>query len=146
MRIQFVSVLLFLCQTVLAEQVLQAKASVMGSVKNKKKEIAEAQFKQGKSDLNLVFDSEHLSPGSYQLEVKRDCQSKAKGWKVGEFKTQSGYISTEFVHSIEKTKINIFDLEQPSYLAVLKKGKTISCTEIKVLELPAHAGSVEIFN
>lgn len=131
-----------------ADTVLQARASVMGKVKNKKKEIADAQFRQGKTNLNLIFDSEHLSPGSYQLEVKLDCQKKT-GWVVGEFKTQSGYISTEFVHTIENSKIDIFSLDQPRFLAVIKKGKkeqTLSCTEIKVQELPAQAGSTEIFN
>lgn len=133
----------------LAEPIMQARVSIMGQVKAKSKEIADAHFKQTKKDLNLVFDSEHLNPGSYQLEVKLDCQKKSKGWVVGEFKTQSGYISTEFVHSLEDTKINVFSLEQPSYLAVIKKGKKekiLSCTEIKVQELPVQAGSTEIFN
>jgi hypothetical protein len=132
-----------------ADPIMQARASIMGKVKTKNKTIADAQFKQGKKDLNLVFDSEHLKPGSYQLEVKLDCQKKSKGWIIGEFKTESGFISTEFVHTLDKTKINVFSLEQPSYLAVIKKGKkeqVLSCTEIKVQELPAQAVSTDIFN
>lgn len=132
-----------------ADPILQARASIMGKVKTKNKEIADAQFKKSKNDLNLVFDSEHLSPGSYQLEIKLNCQKKSKGWVVGEFKTESGHISTEFVHTTDNTKINIFSLEQPSFLTVIKKGKKeqiLSCTEIKIQELPAQADSTEIFN
>lgn len=124
-----------------------AKLSFLGKVKKKVKSIAIAQMKQTKGTLNLVFDSEHLQPGQYQLSFAESCQAFDKSRIVlGEFKTQSGFISTEFNHSEAELKKSPFDLEVPQYLLLTKKEKnvkmnsTISCVEIKrAAEAPAQA-------
>lgn len=123
------------------------KLSFLGKVKKKIKSIAVAEMKQTKGTLNLVFDSEHLQPGQYQLSFAESCQAIAKSRTIlGEFKTQSGFISTEFNHSESSLKKNPFDLEVPQYLLLTKKEKnakknsTISCVEIKTApEAPAQA-------
>jgi hypothetical protein len=124
-----------------------AKLSFQGKVKKKVKSIAMAQIKQDKGNLNLVFDSEHLQPGQYQLSFAESCQAVDKTRIVlGEFKTQSGFISTEFNHSESTLKKNPFNLEVPQFLLLTKKEKngkknsTISCVEIKTApEAPSQA-------
>ena len=124
-----------------------AKLNFLGKVKKKMKSIAVAQMKQDKGTLNLVFDSEHLQPGQYQLSFAESCQAVDNSRIIlGEFKTQSGFISTEFNHSESSLKKNPFNLEAPQYLLLTKKEKnakknsTISCVEIRTAaEISAQA-------
>ena len=115
-----------------------AQMNFQGKVKKKMKSIALAQMKQSKGTFNLVFDSEHLQPGRYQLSYADNCQALDKNRVfLGEFKTQSGFISTEFNHPEGSLKKNPFDPENPQFLLLTKKEKNtktnfmISCVEIK---------------
>ena len=107
--------------------------------KNKWETLAEAELKYGDGKVQLVFDSTKLNPGQYEVLLTKSCDSKNKNqWVLGQFKTQSGHISTEFVLNHSEDKWSFEDGSEKQALLVRrlekKNGKTttISCTEFNL--------------
>lgn len=104
-------------------------------VKNKMVTLAEAELTQSPGKMKVVFDSERLTPGQYKIVIATACNSAEKqNWLVGKFKTQSGFISTEFVIDEKDIKMDLSNPDESHVLVIKKeerKGSTsISCAGI----------------
>lgn len=127
----------FLNESVATPNSLFQKIRFTEKRKNKVVTLAEVELSQANGQVKAVFDSEHLTPGHYQLVLATSCQSKkAETWVIGHFKTKSGFISTEMAATPKSDQWSLDNENLKPHLMIKrvdnKKSRTttVSCKEI----------------